>query len=62
MNKKAQLFEEIHPVALIMGILGGLLGVYMANSMGAGLLMKLVILAVVGVVCFAVSNVIFTKQ
>ncbi len=60
MNNKAQM--EIHPLALAMGVLGGVLGVYMANSMMAGTVMKIVIFAVVSIVCFVVSNMIFNKE
>lgn len=60
MNNKAQM--EIHPVAIAGGILGAILGVYMANQMMAGPFMKIIVFLVVGVVCFFVTNLIMNKD
>ncbi len=60
MDKKGQM--DVHPFAFVGGLLGAVLGVYMANSMMAGLGMKITIFLVVGVVCFFVTNLIMNKD
>jgi len=60
MNTKAQM--ELHPFAFAGGLFGGILGVYMANSMMAGAVMKIAVFAIVGIVCFFVTNLIMNKD
>jgi hypothetical protein len=60
MNDLGQM--EIHPIGLLLGLIGAFFGVYMANSMGAGIGMKITVFAVVGIVCFFVSNLILNKD
>lgn len=60
MNSKAQF--EFHPFSIVGGLLGGFFGVFLADRMFAGLMMKLIVFVVVGVACLFVTNLILNKD
>ena len=55
MNKKAQL-DEFSIVGVIFGILGGLFSVIITNSMGGGLILKLMGFVITAIVCYFVGG------
>ena len=44
MNNKAQ-FDSIHPFSIVLAIFGGIFGVYLADRMFAGIVLKIIVFA-----------------
>lgn len=52
-------FDEINPAAVLFGVVGLFIGIFVSNSMGtAGVVGKILIGIICGVACYFLSNII----
>jgi hypothetical protein len=55
LNKKAQL--DLEPIPILLGLVGGAFAFYMAGTMGAGIVLKIMTALATAVVCYIIVNV-----
>ena len=53
MNKKGQ---ELNPVGVLMAIVGAIIGLILSGQMGAGIVMRIITVAITAIACYFIAS------